>query len=185
MNEKQEKYIEVLRATGNPSKARAAAGVSSRTVANWKQIEAFAEAFEDAQAAALDEIVEASRTAALAGDSAHLTNWLKIARPELRPQSSLAVGVRVDGGGSSVEDARLRRLQAMTDEQLLSEFESVYRDIQTRVEYGRHECVAAPAPAAGVIDVVATPVAQPEPEALSGPENEPESGDEGAVDDLL
>lgn len=183
MNEKQEKYIEVLRATGNPSRARAAAGVSSRTVANWKQIEAFAEAFEDAQAAALDEIVEASRTAALAGDSAQLTNWLKIARPELRPAGAqVAVGVRVDGGGSSVEDARLRRLKAMSDQELLAELDRFHRDLQTRVEYGRHECVAASAPAGDVVDVEMLPAPPAEPEALSGPENEPESGD---VESLL
>jgi len=136
VNERQLKYIEVLRATGNPSRARQAAGITRRQVSNWERDEPFSEAAEEAQSAALDEVVEASRTAALAGDSAQMTNWLKLARPELRAGGT-QVAVQVNNRGDTVEEARRRRIAAMSDEELLEEFNRVLDDTRLRVEAQR------------------------------------------------
>lgn len=166
MTETQLKYIEVLRATGNPSRARAAAGVVRRTVSLWERDEQFAEAAEEAQAAALDEIVEASRKAALAGDSAQMTNWLKIARPELRPHSSVNVAVGV----------KTSRTEQLSDEELIAKAQRVLDDVALRdaqrLEYEARQ--TRQIGARDAIDVEVLPGAavepKPEPESASEPD---------------
>jgi len=169
MNERQLKYLEVLRTTGNPSRARQAAGVVRKTVSLWERDVQFSEAAEEVQGAALDEIVEASRNAALAGDSAQMTNWLKIARPELRPAGTqVAVGVRV--GGERPQSA------SMSDEELIARARAILDDLDMReaaqVEYeARQRRLLG---AGDAIDVEVPPAAVVGPEPSAGHEIDPE-----------
>lgn len=178
--QRQETFLQVLAETGSVVRARRAAGVGGRAVRQWCEDGDFLDRYNDAVEAARDEVVQKARSMALEGSEPMLGLLVRAYTPELRPAGTqVAVGVKV--GGGSVEDARLRRLQAMTDEQLLAEFDRFHRDLQTRAEYGRHERVAAAAPAGGeVVDVQALPV----PEALSGPISDlPEDPASGAASD--
>lgn len=136
VEDRQGRYLATLRATGSHVRARAAAGIGARTVGKWReQSETFAEAEVEAAELALDDIVQASRTSALAGDSAQLTNWMRIRHSELRPSSSVSLGVKV-GATSRVEtmsDEELRtRVQQILDDALRRGMSGDFIDVEAR-----------------------------------------------------
>lgn len=134
-------YLQTLRETGSHARARAAAGVGTRAVGLWRdKDEPFAEAEVEAAEYALDTVVQRSRQAAMEGDSAQLTNWMRLARPELRPANTVQVGVQV-----GVEERRRRALEAMTDEELLDRARRVMHDAEMRA-------VGLPRPRGDAID---------------------------------
>lgn len=148
------RYLEELTRTGSRVKARKAVGVVGRTVSYWRERdEDFLAAEEEALEAARDEVVQASRTAALAGDSAQLTNWMKLAHVELRPANTVQVGVQVNGTE--------RRLQAMSDAELIERGEQIIRDARLRGS-------------GDVIDVEVLPTPSDASEAPAGAEIKPE-----------
>jgi len=120
-------YLATLRETGSHARARAAAGIGSRAVGKWRgSDEAFAEAEVEAAEFALDTVVQRSRQAALDGDSMQMTNWLKLARPELRPANTVQVGVAVGTGAAE------RRIAQMSDDELLDNARRITRDADVR-----------------------------------------------------
>ena len=158
MNERKLKYLETLRATGNPSRARAAAGVVRKTVSLWERDEQFAEAAEEAQSAANDAILERAREQAMAGDSGLLAVWMRALVPTLRPASSVQVGVQVNGAS---------RAGQLTDEELIERGRRVLADIDMR-----RALPAARTPGSDVIDVEPLPRM-----AESDPASEPDEID--------
>lgn len=109
MKPAQQQYIEVLAATGSPVKARKTAGVTGRTVANWKVDDAFAEAYDDAIEAARDAVIQKARQMALDGSEGMLSLLVRAYTPELRPAGT-NVALQVNTTQSAVSDVDAVRL---------------------------------------------------------------------------
>jgi hypothetical protein len=146
--DRQARYLKTLRETGSHVRARAAAGVGARAVGKWRDNEAFADAEVEASEYALDSVVQASRAAALAGDSSQMTNWMRLAHAELRPSSSVNVGVAV--GGTAKVDRSPEALQKLGEKLERARVEAELRG-QTMAEY------LTGAPARDVVDVEVLP----------------------------
>lgn len=144
MNERQQKYLAVLRETGSAPRARQSAGVVRKTVSLWERDPDFSEATAEAQEAANAALLERAREMAMAGDSSVMTTWMKALIPALRPQSSVAVGVQVNNGATS-------RHANLSGAQLRAEVERALEEDRLFDE------ASAPLPPIDVVDVVPKP----------------------------
>jgi hypothetical protein len=82
-NRARERFIDELRASCNVSAAARAAGIPRRTAYNWRASDpAFAEAWEDAEEEAADDLEQVARDRAKAGSERMLEILLKAHRPE-------------------------------------------------------------------------------------------------------
>ncbi|TXL63557.1 hypothetical protein [Zeimonas arvi] len=109
MNARQLHYLEVLAKTGSQVQARKAAGVTTKTVGNWRGDEEFLGAVDEAIEAANDAIRAKVREMALAGETSMLTLSMKVIEPALRPAGT-NVALQVNTTQSAVPDVDAVRL---------------------------------------------------------------------------
>jgi AcrR family transcriptional regulator len=82
-NRARETFLAELRATGNISHSARCAGVDRKTVYNWRDKDAeFAEAWEDAEETAIDQLEKVARDRAIDSSDRMLEILLKAHRPE-------------------------------------------------------------------------------------------------------
>lgn len=126
MNARQLHYLEVLAKTGSQVQARKAAGVTTKTVGNWRGDEEFLGAVDEAIEAANDAIRAKVREMALAGETSMLTLSMKVIEPALRP-----AGTNVALQVNAMQAAQMPELEATA---MAEQLNRLLGDLQARVE---------------------------------------------------